>query len=242
MEQTNILERNIELAQVTIWDNSRRVKQLMVVFWILVGMTVIGVLSDYMELELLKAIQSGIALDQEEISANDLRQGVIAILQTGLYIASIIVFLQWFRRAYGNLHRLGINYLRHKESMAIWAWMIPIICVFRPVQIMNEIWKETQKGIKKYDSTFSIKNGELIIGLWWTLVIITNFIGRYLLKTAFKQDTIEQLIESSQASIVSDVLQIVEALLIITIVSKISKFETRLANEIENSGGAIVYN
>ena len=36
-------------------------------------------------------------------------QGIIGLLQTGLYIASIVTFLNWFRRAFGNLHRIGIK-------------------------------------------------------------------------------------------------------------------------------------
>lgn len=129
----------------------------------------------------------------------------------------------------------------YSESMAVWAWFIPLIVFFRPVQIMYEIWTETQEKIKKMDSTYVIKNGVLIIGLWWALFIISNFVGRYVLKTAFKDETLEQLIESSQAILISDILQIPEALLVILIVYQLSKMESKLAEEVKKSGGHIVY-
>ena len=94
--------------------------------------------------------------------------------------------------------------------------------------------------IKQFDPTYVMKNGELIIGLWWALFIISNFIGRYVLKTAFKQDTIEQLIESSQVTLISDIMQIPEGLLVILIVYRLSKMETKLANEVKKSGGNVV--
>ncbi len=120
--------------------------------------------------------------------------------------------------------------------MAVWSWFIPIIVLFRPVQIMNEIWTETQEKIKKYDSNYILKSGGLIIGLWWTLFIISNFIGRYVLKTAFKKDeTIEQLIEGSQAILISDIMQIPEALLVILIVFQLSKMELKLAEEVRKN-------
>ncbi len=234
-----IKEESIE--KLVIWDNSKRAKNLMIIFWILTGLTLIGIISGYFELEILKNAQRGEFISDEEANASDTRQMIIGILQTGLYITSIVVFLNWFRRAYGNLHRLGLTYLKHKESMAVWTWFIPIIVLFRPVQIMNEIWNGTQEKIKVFDSTYNFKNGGLIIGLWWTLVIISNFIGRYVMKTAFKDETIEQLIEGSQAMLISDLLNISEALLVILIVFQLSKMETKLAREVEKSGGNIVY-
>ncbi len=229
------------INNVEIWDNSKRAKNLMIVFWILTGLTVIGIISGYLELELLKNAQQGMFIDEGEANSNDIRQMIIGLLQTGIFIASAVLFLNWFRRAYGNLHRLGINYLKHKESMAVWSWFIPIIVLFRPVQIMNEIWTETQEKIKKFDTTYSVKRGGFTIGLWWALFIISNFIGRYVLKTAFKDETIEQLIEGSQAMLVSDVMQIPEALLVILIVFQLSKMESKLALEVKNSGGNVVY-
>jgi hypothetical protein len=239
-EIEKIAEKDLP-PKIEIWDNSKRAKNLMIIFWVLTGLTLIAIISGYFELELLKNTQLGIYADESEVNASDLRQGIIGIFQIGIYIASVILFLNWFRRAYGNLYRVGITYLKHKESMAVWAWFIPIIVFFRPVYIMNEIWNETQEKIKKFDSTYNIKNGGLIIGLWWTLFIISNFIGRFVLKTAFKDETIEQLIEASQAILISGVMQILEALLVILIVFQLSKMESKLAKEVKKSGGNIVY-
>lgn len=241
MEQIENMDKKVETTPIEIWDNSKRAKSLMITFWTLTGLTVIGIISGYYELELLKSAQFGGYVDESEANANDLRQGLIGILQFGIYIVSIVLFLNWFRRAYGNLHRLGIGYLKHSETMAVWAWFIPIIVLFRPVQIMNEIWKETQEQIKKLDPAYILKNGGLIIGIWWALFIISTFIGRYVLKTAFKQDTIEQLIEGSQAMMISDIMQIPEALLVILIVFQISKMEIKLTEEVKKSGGNILY-
>jgi hypothetical protein len=99
-------------------------------------------------------------------------------------------------------------------------------------------WSEK---INKLDSDYHYKSGRLIIGFWWTLFIISNFIGRYVLKTAFKDETIEQLIEGSQAILISDIMQIPEGLLVILIVFQISKMESKLAEEVKKSGGNIVY-
>lgn len=225
---------NSELTGIK--DNSKRAKTLLTVFVVLIGITLVSLLTGYDELQILNRVQNGEYVSEDETNLSDLLQGIIGIFQFGLYIASVVVFLNWFRRAYGNLHRIGVNSLKHQESMAIWTWFIPIIWFYRPVQIMKEIWEETQEKIKTFDQAYVIKSGGLLIALWWTLFIISNFIVRYLLKTAFKQDTIEQLIESSEATLISDFLQVPEALLVILIVYKISKMETKLADEVRKSG------
>jgi hypothetical protein len=56
-----------------------------------------------------------------------------------------------------------------------------------------------------------------------------------------EQDTIEQIIESSKAVLIADVMQIPEALLVILIVFKLSKMEMKLAEEVKKSGDNIVY-
>jgi hypothetical protein len=230
-----------EEKKIEIKDNSKRAKILLTVFWVLTGLTLVGLLTGYNELQILKNAQIGEFVSEEEANLSDSLQGIIGLVQFGLYIASVVVFLNWFRRAYGNLHRAGITDIKHKETMAVYTWFIPIVWFYRPVQIMNEIWTETQEKIKKFDPTYVMKSGGIIIGLWWTLFIISNFIGRYVLKTAFKQDTIEQLIEGSEATLISDIMQIPEALLVIFIVYKLSKMETKLADEVKKSGGNIVY-
>lgn len=227
---------------IEIWDNAGRAKNLKIVFWLLILVTFFAVLSGYFELELLTSIQEGYYILDGEAEANDLRQGIIGITQTILYIISIVVFLNWFRRAYGNLHRLyGRHYLKHKESMALWFWFIPILWFFRPVQIMNEIWKETQHRIKHYDPAYLIKSGGLIIGLWWTLFILSNFIGRYVFKTTWNAETLEEFIQSAEATFFSDIMNIPEALLVILIVTQLSHFESRLKEEVIKTGGTIVY-
>ncbi|MEW7277068.1 DUF4328 domain-containing protein [Aquimarina sp. 2201CG1-2-11] len=220
---------------IEIWDNSKRVKILFSVFWVLIVCTIIGIVSGYLELQLLKRAQLEFFIDEGEAHSNDLRQKIIGLLQTVIFIVSVIVFLNWFRRAYGNLHRLGISYLEYKESMALWAWFIPIIVLFRPVKIMNEIWKETQWYIKKTDNTYKIEKSSVVIGIWWGFFIVSNFVGRYVLKNAFKQDTLEQLIEGSQAFLIADIIQIPEALLVILIVHRSSKIESKLAHEIKKN-------
>ncbi len=59
-------------------------------------------------------------------------------------------------------------------------------------------------------------------------------------KIVNKQDTIEQLIEGSQATMILDAMLVPEALLVILIVYKLSTMESKLAEEVKKSGGEVL--
>ena len=62
--------------------------------------------------------------------------------------------------------------------------------------------------------------------------MFSNFIGRYVFKTLWNAETIEDYIRSTEGYLVSDLLQIPEALLVIFIVSRVSGMENRMLEEV----------
>ena len=155
---------------------------------------------------------------------------IVGILQSITYLISVFFFLYWFRRAYGDLKRIGVK-TSHNETWAIWSFMIPVISLFRPVQIMKEIWSKTQKSIKNIDKNYDANYNTTPITFWWILFIGSNLVGRYILRNSFNEDTVESLIQLTQAHLISDTIQIIEALLVLFIVSKM---ETRLLSLYKN--------
>lgn len=225
--------------KLEIWDNSNRARYVLIAFSIFIILNIVGLISSYFEYLLLDKMNQGSLVSEDEILYNDLRQGIIGITQMIIYILTIVFFLNWFRRAYGNLHRIGIS-LNDKESMAIWYWFIPIVFLFKPVQIMREIWTKTLDKINTFNSNFRYSSGYLIISLWWALFVFSNVIGKYILKSLFKEDSIDQLMDGSILMMVSSCFEIPEALLVMLIVYRISILESTLAQWIHQEGGDII--
>ena len=76
--------------------------------WVLVALVVVALLdlvalgSDIAEYRLL-----GTDFTIEEADANDLRQGVIGVVQFSLLILTAVLFIRWFKRAYETVTPLG---------------------------------------------------------------------------------------------------------------------------------------
>ncbi|MDB9964011.1 DUF4328 domain-containing protein [Vicingaceae bacterium] len=119
---------------------------------------------------------------EEMVNANDLREQLIGILYMLIYFTSAVFYIRWFKSCYSNLGKRTIT--NEKESMAIWGWIIPIISLFKPYQMMKEMWTDTSLKIRLKEPSYKEK-ATTIIGFCWFLWLVTNVIGNCIFKFAF---------------------------------------------------------
>ena len=107
---------------------------------------------------------------------------IIGIVYLGMRVGTCIVFIHWFRRAYYNVHEFALTPLKYSEGWAAGAWFVPIMHLFRPVQIMREIWLETISYLRLRSPLLPRNNIQTLITLWWiswiSAGIIANFTTR----------------------------------------------------------------
>lgn len=147
------------------------------------------------------------------------KQVIVTILWYLVYIPTIVAFVMWFRRAYFNLHSLGIP-LKHTEGWAAGAWFIPILFLFWPFRIMREI----------YEFTYKLGHGKAapmtwILGIWWAFWVI-----RYLAEGISGQligysESVSELAIVNTFSLISTYSGLIALPLIIFIIIRVMKFE-----------------
>lgn len=240
-------KNDIEIVTITspedrleVWNNAQRAQYAIYAFWVVMGLGLLGIASDYLEIQLLHEGLNGKGITTEAATINDDRQRIIGIVQLGATIVTAVLFLNWFRRAYGNLNRVKMS-TENSEVAAAWSFFIPIIAFFRPPQIMYEIWNKTQLKIKQFDSSYVINQRNYVIILWWILFLISHFIGKYVLKSAFDDHpSFEDILSMSQATMAIDIMNVIEAALMLVILHSISDMETQLGEEVVRSGGTVI--
>lgn len=160
---------------------------------------------------------------QAEATANDVRHQAIAIVNLGVYIICIVLFIMWFRRAYNNLNLSDRARTKYPEGWAAGAWFVPFLNLGRPFLIMQEIWEKTQDATH---NLINYKSGK-IIGWWWGIWLVNtigaNFISRY-----FKETNIEEIITATLATLIFDFIELMALLLTIIIVKNVAVFENNL--------------
>jgi len=215
-------------------DNSQRAKNAIYLFWIFFGVTLITIASSFMEYNLLQRASAG-NLTIDEANANDLRERIVGVGTLLVHIVVIVYFIMWFRRAYYNLHSVGC-YLQFSEGWAAGCWFVPFLNLVRPYQIMREIWDKTQERAQQ-GTQFPVIKSASILGLWWFLWIVTNIASNIYTRIVLSGDHgISELITLDKVGMIVDAFDLVNVLIIITIIRKISSFEENLKNmlEVEN--------
>ena len=214
-----------------IKPNLKRAKTAELFIWLVMILDILSIVSSYLQYNLLKSLQNNEEVSDHMLTSNDTREQIIGILYLIVFITSAITFIQWFRRAYYNLNvRTNCD---HSDGWAAGSWFVPIISLYRPYQIMKEMWNKTTSLIKTKTSDYA-ENGTMIIGLWWTLWIISNYIGNYVLKSAFKAETIENFLNSTIADMTMSILGIPLAILTVLIIKSYSQKEEKIS-ELEKS-------
>jgi uncharacterized membrane protein len=214
-------------------DNSLRARNVIFAFYGICVINILAVVSDYFQISLLEEYNVGNFISDEEADANDLRQMIIGVMQSVLFITTSVLFLVWFYRAYRNLHIiLNERKMKSSISMTIWGFIIPIVSLFKPVQITNEITDKHTKILTKLNPNYVRISSKTLIGIWWTFYIVTNVIENITFRTVLRSDTIDEIIFSTKAYIVSDFIEIPAAIITVLMIRQISKEESMLSANI----------
>ncbi len=208
--------------------NEQRARYAILLIWIVLALEIVNLISSYMQYDLLQTIANGGLVSDEAADANDNRESTLGMIYFIAWLVSGITFILWFRRAYFNLHQ-KVSYLDHSESWAAGCWFVPIINLYRPYQIMKEMYVETKQLFTKKGLSEKVDYSTNYLGWWWALWIISAFIGRFIFRYAFKSaDTIDNLITTTVAQMILEVLGIPLALITVKIIKDYTKVEPLL--------------
>jgi hypothetical protein len=204
--------------------NEQRSQNAILLIWIALAMNIISLISSYFQYVLLKAAANGETISIEYATSNDNREQAIGIIQIIVFVLSAITFIQWFRRAYFNLH-LRVNHLSETEGWAAGCWFVPIMNFYKPYQIMKELFQATHFFLKRNEVHTREHLSIASLGLWWTFWIIDCFVGRFVLKYSLKAETIEELTTTTIAQIISNGIGIILAIITVKIIKEYSSLE-----------------
>lgn len=202
--------------------NHLRAKYAIVFIALIFILDLFSLLFDYLEYLLLTSdFNADSAVEAEN---SDLRQFILGILHIIIYITSAVFFVMWFRRAYYNLHT-KINPLYHSEGWAAGSWFVPFINLYRPYQIMKELYTETVDFLEEKGKIINDKYFSFYIGSWWVLWIVSSVLGRIYFRKVTNAETIQELLESNKLSMINTAISIPLALITIKVIYDYSNLE-----------------
>lgn len=207
--------------------NQNRAKTALAMIWIVGALNAISFASDFFQYQLLQKANAGGIITPESASANDMRQQIIAIAYTLTFIISSVTFILWFRRAYNNLHQRN-SFLSFSEGWAAGAWFVPILNLFRPYQIMRELYVETKKILADHEIIYMQKLPVKLLGIWWAFWICNGVSSQVVLRLSRSAETISAIQVSTVASMIDNIIGVTLALVTVKVIKNYADVEPLL--------------
>lgn len=205
--------------------NNKRAANVIYALYANLIVALVALVSLLNENYVLKEYLSGTDIAEDRFDLTDLLSITAGLLSAATFIITAVLFIQWFRRAYYNLH-LKVNHCKYPENQAAWAWFIPIINLFRPNEIMREMLQSTSEILdteKKY-----VDQTKTIIIFWWIAWVLNNISSQIVWRIYKVPETPELIIESNNADLSILPFEVIAAILAIVVVKRYSKLEDQL--------------
>jgi hypothetical protein len=126
-------------------------------------------------------------------------------------------------QAYRNAGALGADGLRFSSGWAIGSWFVPILNLFRPKQIANDIWRASAPKLSAArQREWELLNPPFLLLAWWLAFLFSGWSGN-LTRAYADGDTVDELQTLDRVYMVSDSLDALAAVLAIVVVTLITR-------------------
>jgi hypothetical protein len=114
--------------------------------------------------------------ESDRLSLWSMLQGVLMLLQFGVFVVAGIMFLAWLYRVYTNLPALGSDNTEFTPGWAVGWWFIPFANLIKPFQAVRNAWAESDPDVNlEHGFLTSVQSGApAFMGIWWAFWILSN--------------------------------------------------------------------
>lgn len=184
------------------------------------AVSVVAIMSGYLQVEVLAALRDGTFGSPEAATAaaeaNDERQGMVGLIQFAILIASAVLILRWIHRANWNARALGAQDMTFTPGWSVGWYFVPFANLWKPFQAMQEIWKAS-----KSPSAWTAEAAPGLVGLWWALWIVYSMAGNAAFRLSMRADEIQEHINATWVTIASDVATVPLCFALLALISQI---------------------
>jgi eukaryotic-like serine/threonine-protein kinase len=174
---------------------------------------------------------------QDDVDTTDLREGVVALLTLIAYIVAVVMFIRWFRRAYANLPALGAENLRFAKWWTIGAWFIPIVNLFRPKQIANDIWRGSDpEAQREHEPSWDGGHVPALFQWWWGFFLVSTWLGNISFRVELAADDLEGYRNAAAVTIAVNAVEVVAGVLAVLVVDRTSRRQEARATRLAEPG------
>jgi Domain of unknown function (DUF4328) len=164
------------------------------------------------------------SVTEDQLAASDLFTTLSAFGELAVNLAAAILFVIWLWRARRNSEAFFVTRHRRHRAWLILGWIVPIVSFWFPKQIVDDIWRTSDKRQPPgTELTFLPRPG--LVTAWWTFFLLYMY-GTNLVERRFRDAaTMDALQEQALAYLLLTPLGFTAAVLAILVVRRITTMQ-----------------
>lgn len=132
---------------------------------------------------LLGRLAAGETVDEAQLNAIDLFAGLVGIATIVVLVVTAVLFIRWLAQARRNAEALGGRGMEHAPGWVAWGWFIPILNLFRPYEVIAEIWRASEPGPDRRSHPLADSTPPFMRA-WWAAWLIGGFLSQLAFRMA----------------------------------------------------------
>jgi hypothetical protein len=149
---------------------------------------------------------------------------ISAILQLGVRVICVVLFLTWLYRVFRNLPAIGARNLEFSPGWAIGWWFIPFANLVQPYKVVKELYGESRQAILREGAVDVFEVSTENVGLWWGAFLLSMFTLR-ISDAMAGSDTVEPSRYFPVAYLAGQILFAVAAGLVMVIIRNVNSWQ-----------------
>lgn len=179
--------------------------------------------------------------DDIESHASVLVYGLAAIANLSVILIAAVCFILWFYRAYKNLDHITNLPRSYGDSWTAWGFIVPILSLYRPYAIMDEIRDRSEYRWDEKPELFVDRNRpEARVKLWWGLYLAKVLVESFTARLGWNATTAQETLASVNAEMFGTLLELVAVVPAVMIVQSITALQTPILTQVYSGVSARV--
>jgi Domain of unknown function (DUF4328) len=200
-------------------------------WWLAAGILVNGAVTVLSAFH-LSVLDSDTFAGSDSVVASDERLAIGGAALLATFAVSTILWLFWFHRAYRNVESFGSVPMRYGTGWAVGAWFVPILNLFRPKQIANDIWRGTEPEQPQDGSEPRVAP---LVHWWWATWLVANILGNLSFRLITDARTLDAERSAVAVDIAAGIAAVVAGVVALRFVRAVTEREAELAAAIHGA-------
>lgn len=102
-----------------------------------------------------------------------------ALAAVAVFAVAVVLFLVWFRAAYGLAKRRTPDLGTHGVGWSIGAWFVPFLNLVRPKKMMDDLWVMAESDARHRAGERAYPIAPPLVAWWWGAWLVGSVVGQY---------------------------------------------------------------